>query len=805
MEGRKKTVDFVKIPEVIKKSAAFCVWKYEKRNGQKTKVPYDPETGRMARTNDPGTFREFSTAVRAFVAGGYDGVGFRVSEGIGAIDIDHCLREDGTINDVAASVLGAMEGCYFEKSPSGTGLRGFFKVPTAFAYDKSVYMVNNRTLGLEVYLPGTTNRFVTVTGDEYKKGGVPEDMGGLSEVLDTYMKRKTRKVNTSLVDPKSYLSDDAVVERASASESGEKFTDLFEGRWQERYNSQSEADVALCDILAFWCGCDEEQIDRVFRRSGLMRDKWDRPTGDSTYGGVTIRNAILGTQNIYVPMTGSTAAEDFADTDEDERPRFSPALGYVTQSLEEMRPHANPRYGGGEIGMGHLYADYYKEVARFDEDRQIWMIYDGNVWQEDRGSLGAMWLAKALAARLAEYSNQLGKGNDAFAKAVAKLWKRSSRVAMISDARDEFPIRNERFDANKYFFNCANCTIDLRDGSSHSHRAEDFITKMSPVVYKPDAPQGRWRSFIHEVMQGEDEVARFFQKAIGYSLSGDTSLECLFILFGPTTRNGKTTSMNTILSVMGDYGVTSKSELMATATVKVPQGDGPTETLATLKGARFIGISEMEQRLKLNTALVKQMTGNMPIRARFLHENSFTFRMQGKIFLDTNYLPDATDPTIFDSGRIKVIPFTRHFEEHEQDKGLKEKLSEPEQLSDVLNWCLEGYRMFKAEGLEPPKEVTDSTEQYREESDLVMMFAAQRLKKEAGKELSASAAYREYKNWCADNGYHYDSAQRFRKSLSKKFEVVKRRPWSKEGNQNANNYINDVTWLDEDDIDADLA
>ena len=376
---------------------------------------------------------------------------------------------------------------------------------------------------------------------------------------------------------------------------------------------------------------------------------------------------------------------------------------------------------------------------------------------------------------------------------------------MINDARDEFPIRNERFDANKYLFNCANCTLDLRDGSSHPHRAEDFITKMSTVEYRPDVPHGRWRKFVHEIMEGDEDVARYFQKAVGYSLSGDTSLECLFIMFGPTTRNGKTTSINTILKVMGDYGVTSKSELLATAGARVPQADGPTETLATLKGARFIGISEMEQRLKLNTALVKQMTGNTAIRARFLHENSFEFHMQGKIFIDTNYLPDATDPTVFDSGRIKVIPFRRHFEDHEQDKTLKEKLLDPMQLSDVLNWCLEGYRLYKSEGLEEPKAVVDCTKQYKEESDLVMMFAAQRLKMEAGKELSASAAYREYKNWCAENGYHYDSAQRFRKSLTKKYTVVKRRPWSKEGNQNANNYINDVAWLDEDDIDADLA
>ena len=113
-------VNFVNIPQELKNNASFCVWKLEKRRGKPTKVPYNPRTGQLAKTNDPATFGDFATAMKAYALGGWDGIGYRVSEGIGAIDIDHCIREDGSLNDVAASILAFLPDAYFEKSPSGT-------------------------------------------------------------------------------------------------------------------------------------------------------------------------------------------------------------------------------------------------------------------------------------------------------------------------------------------------------------------------------------------------------------------------------------------------------------------------------------------------------------------------------------------------------------------------------------------------------------------------------------------------------------------------------------------------------------
>ena len=127
--------------------------------------------------------------------------------------------------------------------------------------------------------------------------------------------------------------------------------------------------------------------------------------------------------------------------------------------------------------------------------------------------------------------------------------------------------------------------------------------------------------------------------------------------------------------------------------------------------------------MTINASLTKQLTGNGSITARFLHENSFEFHLQAKIFIDTNHLPNITDQTLFESGRIKIIPFERHFEDHEQDKTLKATLCSPENLSGILNWCIEGYRLFKKEGLREPGAVVAATTQYKDDNDRLLQFA----------------------------------------------------------------------------------
>ena len=776
-------VNFVNIPQELKNNASFCVWKLEKRKGKPTKVPYNPRTGQLAKTNDAATFSDFGTAMKAYAMGGWDGIGYRVSEGIGAIDIDHCIREDGSLNDVAASILGIFSDAYFEKSPSGTGLRGFFRLSPDFAYDKTIYYINNRTHGLEVYLPGTTNRFVTVTGDTYRDGSVTRNDDALQNLLDTFMKRKN-KVGNRTVEPCSYLTDEQVIEHASRSESGEKFKALMDGRWEEGYDSQSDADMALVSILAFWCGNVEEQIDRIFRTSGLMRDKWDRQTGDSTYGQITIRNAVATNDTIYTPIRDTEPAEaDFTDLDEEETlPSFEPDLSKVTLTLEEMQPHTNPRYQRDEIGIGYAFADYFKPIARFDRERGIWYVFDGKVWQPDENALAVAELAKRLADRLYTFALQI-KDEDTrnrYIKRVQKLQMRKNRRTMIEDAKSVYPVPHSIFDRNTDLFNCQNGTLNLTTGEFKPHDPADFLTLMSGITYDPDASCPRWISFINEVMMNDADLALYLQKALGYALTGDTSLECLFILYGATSRNGKGTTMETFLKIMGDYGKTSNPEMLSTKFGNT-NASGPSEEIARLAGVRFVNISEPEKKITFNAALVKRMTGNDTLNARFLHENSFDFKPNFKIFINTNYKPSVSDMTLFYSNRLKLIPFKRHFEEHEQDKNLKNFFAEPANLSAIFNWCYEGYKRLRATDLADPEAVKTATREYQEESDRIGQFVDAWLEEGEAYEVRTSAAYKLYGEWCDKYGYRKENSTNFNNAIQRFFPIQRKRPNGESG------------------------
>ncbi len=160
---------YCNLPKILTDNVHFCCWNYEERDGRMTKVPYDPVSGQRAKSNEPATFASFDIALKSVHR--YSGLGFRVSNGICALDLDHCFHVDGTLNPWAQNIVNCFAGCYMERSPSGNGLRILFQT-SGFTYDKAKYYINNQSLGLEVYVAGVTNRFVTVTGNVFCQGDV---------------------------------------------------------------------------------------------------------------------------------------------------------------------------------------------------------------------------------------------------------------------------------------------------------------------------------------------------------------------------------------------------------------------------------------------------------------------------------------------------------------------------------------------------------------------------------------------------------------------------------------------------------
>lgn len=188
-----------------------------------------------------------------------------------------------------------------------------------------------------------------------------------------------------------------------------------------------------------------------------------------------------------------------------------------------MKPHTNPRYQREEIGIGNIFADYFKPIARFNADRNIWYVYDGSVWQSDKNALAVAELAKILADELYKFALQI-KDEDTrnrYIKRVQKLQLRKNRKTMVEDAKSVHPVRMSLFDSNHFLFNCENGTLDLNTLTFRAHDPGDFITKISPITYDPEATCPRWNQFVDEVMEGRVAVGRYLQKAVGYSLTGD--------------------------------------------------------------------------------------------------------------------------------------------------------------------------------------------------------------------------------------------------------------------------------------------
>ncbi len=451
------------------------------------------------------------------------------------------------------------------------------------------------------------------------------------------------------------------------------------------------------------------------------------------------------------------------------------AKGELDVFLDAVRPENNREYAWSDIGAGRLFADCFKDQARYVPERKCWYVYGNGVWSADVGNLRVMELCKKLADALLLYTLRIEdeRVRTDFLKYATKWQNRYTRETLLKDAQSCHPISMSEFDRDPYTLNCPNGTLHLDTMEFTDHRPEDMLTKSTNVVYDPDAHCERFETFVDEITSGDRDKARFLQKALGYGISGDTRYECLFILYGATSRNGKGTLCESVINVVGDYGCTVRPETISN---KSTNSHNPSEDVARLAGIRFANISEPGKGLVLNAAQVKTMTGNDTLNARFLHENSFDFRPQFKLVVNTNYLPIINDMALFKSGRVIIIPFDRHFEQADQDQSLKTEFAKPENRTAILNWLVDGYQMLCKEGMKQPASVVAATAEYQHDSDKITLFVEEMLEADDACEVKTSDVYREYGAWCGLNHYGTENIKNFNQALRSFAEVARKRP-----------------------------
>jgi len=310
----------------------------------------------------------------------------------------------------------------------------------------------------------------------------------------------------------------------------------------------------------------------------------------------------------------------------------------------------------------------------------------------------------------------------------------------------ELNVKTDDLDPNPWLLNVRNGTIDLQTGEFREHRQEDMITRWAHVDYDPQADCPLWKQFIREIMNYKTDIITFLQTAAGWALTGDNSEQVMFILFG-SGANGKTTFLNTIMHILGDYAIATPTE-----TFMKKSGDQYTNDIARLRGTRFVTTTEAEQGRRLSEPLIKKITGNDQMTARFLY---------GEFF---NFTPTFKKPVIkgTDYGiwrRIRLIPFTTRIEEAKQDKHLEQKLKN--EASGILNWLLEGTARWKRETLKAPAAILNATDEYRGEMDVIGNFLKERCVQEKEMTIRIRELYKAYADWCDENKEHAVSERFF--------------------------------------------
>jgi len=395
----------------------------------------------------------------------------------------------------------------------------------------------------------------------------------------------------------------------------------------------------------------------------------------------------------------------------------------------------------------------YRLVTKFGDDiRYIapwkkWIVWNNAYWETDIG--GALIHTRGLEivrniygeiAKTADYRERIE-----IEKYAIKSESTRQRENFVRAARyiPELNGTVDDLDRDPWLLNAENGTVDLRTGELLPHRQEDKITKIANVRFDRNADCPKWKQFIREIMGYKGDLIAFLQTAAGWAISGDISEQSMFILYG-TGANGKSTFLNVIMRILGDYAITTYAE-----TFMKRSNDALTNDIARLRGTRFVITTESEQGRRLSEHLIKQATGNDQMTARFLYGEHFNFTPTFKIFMASNHKPviKGTDHGIW--RRIKLIPFTTTITEENMDRHLEQKLLE--EKSGILNWLIEGLLRWKKEGLNTPSIVLNATDEYRGEMDVIGNFIRERCVQKEGAMIRARELFRVYQEWCEEN------------------------------------------------------
>ena len=738
------------IPQELRKLRNWCCWQAVPDSGRPEKIkkiPINAKTGGQAQSNNPETWCDFDTAVTASER--FSGIGFMFTgSGFFGVDIDGVegaiedYRHGETDNIVGEFIYGLQS--YAEFSQSGHGIHIICRghLPPA----------GRRRKNVEMYDSG---RFFIMTGKYASEfADIADCTESIKPLHEKYIGGGTEPT-TGIAPPAPLnLSESEIIHLAEDSKQGDAFRTLYAGKWETIYTSQSEADLGFCNMLAFWCRKDERMMDRIFRSSGLMRDKWNRKQSGTTYGKITLQKAIKGCQRTYEPKS-----------------EYHIVIGQPAAEPKEKK-----MYSFDDTGNAERLVDTFGKQIRYSYVNKSWLYYDGRKWCFD--------VTGAIHRMADEIVETMRDDEDYFVQNAPESWgdteaveknfmkhlkqSRSNRGKenMIKESQHHVPITPDHLDTHKTLLCMPNGIINLKNGELQPHDRQKFITKITHCEYTDKIDHPLWDSFLESTFGGDRDLIHYIQKAVGYSLTGSTQEQCAFFCYG-TGRNGKSTFLETISDALGDYATNIQPE---TIMVK-PGTSGPTSDIARLKGARFVNCAEPNEGVRLNEGLIKQLTGGDKVTASRKFENEFEFYPEFKLWMSTNHKPVIRGTDVGIWRRICLIPFTVCIPEEKIDKNLKFKLQR--ELSGILKWAVDGCLLWQREGLEQPEAVKQATAEYRSEMDVISAFIADccvvtnDLRRERAKDMFSA-----YAKWAKENNEFEMKSTKFGREMANRFNKI---------------------------------
>jgi putative DNA primase/helicase len=699
----------------------WVLWQWEKTSkGKWTKVPYQP-SGRKAASDDPATWSGYDAALAAVDR--FDGIGFMMADH-GAFDIDDCRDpETGAIHPFATELI-AKAGSYVEVTVSGTGLR-IVGTATGEELHRKQPVVDG--VSLETYR--RTKRYIIVTGNPLE--GSPPAMANIDAVAEATVaeldaqKGKTKKKKANRGSSGADISAIPAMLATLLS-----VPNLGEGRQHGGYASRS----AL--LFAFVTGA-------------------------------------LGARVAEEVIIGACLDEAHAGCAIFEHCQDKGGRAYVERQIERAKIQVRETRSEmmTDLGNARALVRLHGSDLRYVHAWSSWLAWQDDHWRRD-DSEAVVRKAKATVEEIfveaASISDEALRTNLRKHAIASQNAQRLTAIVKLAQSEKEVVLAVEKIDADPLLLGVRNGVVDLRTGRFRPAWRDDYVTKRAGVAFDGSAECPHWIGFLKKIFSGDRDLITYLQRATGYVLTGLTVEEILFVLWGKGA-NGKSTFRETLFALLGDYAVGSDASLLITT----KNVGGATPDLARLHGRRLVTINETSPNDFLNESRVKFITSHDIITARNLYEAPFDFTPTHKTIVTTNHKPivRGTDHGIW--RRIHLIPFLVKILDKEADKHFREKKLVPE-LPGILNWAIAGCASYLKDGLSPPRSVTDATEGYRHDMDIVGLWIEDRCELNPGSEIPTAVLHLDYKRWAETQVGFAMSTIAFARELSGKgFEPMK--------------------------------